>query len=1229
MLEVEPATMVFTPSNWSTPQDMVARMTDVALAVKALQTISISVAVHDQANSDTLYRDTAGFDFPVQIDNSNLAPRFDRERLASVTLSLDETPGRTTLAAAREIGPLMSVYAVDTDNDSEDLSYSIVGDSLEFEIDEVSGQLRIRAGAHFNHERFGDYVVTMRVSDNDLDFPGHEDVLVRFNIRDLDEKPSDYVNHGFMVAGMTRDAVTIEWNNDDFEAQYDEPDRGRIVLGYGGGGRRVTMELPVTATGAVIRGLVAGVSYGFTLNWYTQDDLTQDAPAVLNNVMTGANNAPAFVGSLTHAVDEQVGNQPPVAAGTVLTTLRAEDSDNDAIAYSIQGGDDARFFVIGEQSGVLSLARGVRFDREKQSAYTFVVQVRDSYGRTSRELFEVSVDDVNEPPVLPEQQVQRTVVGATITFTVALAADPEGDTIEYEAQVNGGSLPDWLSLDRATGQFEVSNAAPAGTHQVEVKAAEIGNSPNLESAARTFAVVVASDATNIVPNFISPLRFELREDFEVPSRRTIGLVEAFDGDGDRLTYRMRGDDAALFVIGSTTGRIDLRARREFNREDKAEYVFVVEADDGKGGVVSALATIAITEVNEPPSFGPLPNQRVVQGVYSTFVVAPATDPEDDPLVYTASNPGPWLVFAASTRTFTVLPSARSGRYTLVITATEADTGLDSEEEFVLHIQTAGNQPPEFEQSKVVFELLENRGLEITPAGTPIGQVEASDPDLHPLSYQIVGGDDAAQFDIDRDSGRISLAAALILRAAIKGSYVFIVEADDGNGETARIEVEVVILASAVPKEEMFSLAVVDKAIAHAAVDLISSRMDAAATGARSLEAGLAGDDGFARLRMDSATEQWSSRGHDDASGGERMRLQDFIYERGFDLSLRRARGLEPRFWGAGSKVSQKGNPVVEDVAIPYDGDVDVLMLGMDVGQEWRRLGLAVSRSSARFTVGEESAAVERSLRSLHPYVSWQTTRNIVVWLAAGYGKGDYSRVSAGRVPENREASHLSLAGGLRGGWEFRGYEFGVGIKATGTRSDLEASRELLLAESSAESRRTQLDFELARSFRTTANLVMRPFVGGDLRYDSVDTIKATAIDARAGLRVDWSKALSADVSGRWQIKDDEMSESSLDGSINYDYGADQRGLMLSVTPRLERNYHNDGAPSLRRVVQASAKYKIPVRLFKNSGTLEIKSDRNYSSDAQSASYGLGLSLRQMQVDLSARSGAYGLKLRIE
>ena len=125
-------------------------------------------------------------------------------------------------------------------------------------------------------------------------------------------------------------------------------------------------------------------------------------------------------------------------------------------------------------------------------------------------------------------------------------------------------------------------------------------------------------------------------------------VTATDGDGDTLTYRLEGADAASFAIDSASGQIQTKSGVVYDFEGTSSYAVTVRADDGNGGRVTTAVTINLTDVDEPPTAPGAPIAFLLSGATDTLSVrwtAPDNtgkpDIESYDLRYRKGSSGDW------------------------------------------------------------------------------------------------------------------------------------------------------------------------------------------------------------------------------------------------------------------------------------------------------------------------------------------------------------------------------------------------------------------------------------------------------------------------------------------------------------------------------------------------------------------------------------------------------------
>ncbi|MCA9251536.1 MAG: FG-GAP repeat protein [Phycisphaerales bacterium] len=129
--------------------------------------------------------------------------------------------------------------------------------------------------------------------------------------------------------------------------------------------------------------------------------------------------------------------------GSVAGAIDFYDPDEDGIvSFTIVGGDGAGVFNLDAQTGELGVTAGLDF--ETANAYTLELEVVDGEGDVTVRTVEIVINNVNEAPVLTDQQFatslpEHTPNGTEVGAFTATDED-DGDTIGFVIDYNDASL---------------------------------------------------------------------------------------------------------------------------------------------------------------------------------------------------------------------------------------------------------------------------------------------------------------------------------------------------------------------------------------------------------------------------------------------------------------------------------------------------------------------------------------------------------------------------------------------------------------------------------------------------------------------------------------------------------------------------------------------------------------------------------------------------------------------
>ena len=277
---------------------------------------------------------------------------------------------------------------------------------------------------------------------------------------------------------------------------------------------------------------------------------------------------------------------------------------------------DRDFFKI-DQNGVLSFKTSPSYESPRTTPYRVTVQFSDG---SINEYFKayINVTDVEETgkitwTVTPSDvsaisELQQFQPGALLTPTVT-----DHDSVTSTNTTGSIPTPD-VTWKWYRGSSEITGETGTGATYTVV-ADDVGNRIRVEATYRDAnggpaeTVSFTSPhpvqafrriADNTAPAF-SPTSVTRRVE-ENSTGDVGGPVTATDGNGDKLTYAITGENAVSFKIDMATGQ--LMVDTDLDYETTTSYEVMVTATDssGTGTVAAATVTINVIDVDEKPTF---------------------------------------------------------------------------------------------------------------------------------------------------------------------------------------------------------------------------------------------------------------------------------------------------------------------------------------------------------------------------------------------------------------------------------------------------------------------------------------------------------------------------------------------------------------------------------------------------------------------------------------------------
>lgn len=245
----------------------------------------------------------------------------------------------------------------------------------------------------------------------------------------------------------------------------------------------------------------------------------------------------------------------------------------------------------------------------------------------------------NEPPELHKIGDKEVVIGETLELVLE-AADPEGAAVTFSAY---GELPPDSKFFKGDARFVWTPAQQGGPYLVTFVASD-GSAFDSETV--TFRAV--TEKQNHAPEFEA-----LGDQFPAAGQPYSLLVQATDQDGDALTFSVQGGlppGATFDAAGALfqwTPTPDLSG---------SEHRVIFSVTDGqlKDTIDVLFIVTGGPDGNQPPVVATIPSQEIAVGKTLVLTIQ-ATDPDDDPLSYDATDTPPGSKWDAIGHTLTWTP----------------------------------------------------------------------------------------------------------------------------------------------------------------------------------------------------------------------------------------------------------------------------------------------------------------------------------------------------------------------------------------------------------------------------------------------------------------------------------------------------------------------------------------------------------------------------------------------
>jgi len=326
-----------------------------------------------------------------------------------------------------------------------------------FAINSATGQLTVANSAALNFEAGSSIVVGVTVTDGGS-LSATQNVTV--NLTDVNEAPSIAAGQSFSINENSTNGTTVGLvtsSDPDTSAPFNTKSFSLSSNPNGAFSINAAGQLSVANSAALNFEAGNSITVGVTVTDGGSLSATQNVTVNLNDV----NEAPSIAAGQSFTINENSANNTSV--GTVTSVDPDTTSPFNTKSFSITGGNTGNVFAINAATGVVTVANQAGLNFETSPSFTLQITVTDGGNLQATQAVSVTVNDVNEAPVIPagqsftlnENSAANTVVGTIVSSDPDTTAPANTRTFS----ISSGNLGNAFSINSITGQIRVNSSA--------------------------------------------------------------------------------------------------------------------------------------------------------------------------------------------------------------------------------------------------------------------------------------------------------------------------------------------------------------------------------------------------------------------------------------------------------------------------------------------------------------------------------------------------------------------------------------------------------------------------------------------------------------------------------------------------------------------------------------------------------------------------------------------------
>lgn len=334
------------------------------------------------------------------------------------------------------------------------------------------------------------------------------------------------------------------------------------------------------------------------------DEANQFSEAEITININDVNEAPSIPSGQSFSIAEDSPDN------TLVGRVQVNDPDvGDSKSFVFTGGSNSEGIFNITNLGDIRVVDSSKLDYDTTPSYALQVRVTDGGGLQDVETVMINLTNVNEAPVINNQEFdidENRPNGASIA--VIAATDPDsGDSKMFT--IIGGNDGDALAVNPTTGQLTVNNS---NYLDFEARTSITATIEVADGNGLTDSAVVTVDINNVNEAPVVPSGQSLNIAENSSDGTAVGVINATDDDlasvpGEALTFAITdGNTNTTFAINSSTGQLTVNDNALLDHETMPSFTLEIRVTDTNWDGDGANQTVQnvlvnVTDQNEKPT----------------------------------------------------------------------------------------------------------------------------------------------------------------------------------------------------------------------------------------------------------------------------------------------------------------------------------------------------------------------------------------------------------------------------------------------------------------------------------------------------------------------------------------------------------------------------------------------------------------------------------------------------